>query len=105
MLPCEGSRVLYWISDWPSVDGLNRRFVGAWLILVERLVRDQEAGGSNPLAPTNSFSPLLVSTDNLPTRAAPSARQPNSAGMFHLRQHFLDELDWLPETAPPCRPK
>ena len=27
--------------------------VGAWLSLVERLVRDQEAGGSNPLAPTN----------------------------------------------------
>src|SRR5579863_1355468 len=28
---------------------------GAWLSLVERLVRDQEAGGSNPLAPTISF--------------------------------------------------
>jgi hypothetical protein len=28
---------------------------GAWLSLVERLVRDQEAGGSNPLAPTNIF--------------------------------------------------
>ena len=27
-------------------------FVGAWLSLVERLVRDQEVGGSNPLAPT-----------------------------------------------------
>ena len=27
--------------------------IGAWLSLVERLVRDQEAGGSNPLAPTN----------------------------------------------------
>ena len=26
--------------------------VGAWLSLVERLVRDQEVGGSNPLAPT-----------------------------------------------------
>lgn len=25
---------------------------GAWLSLVERLVRDQEVGGSNPLAPT-----------------------------------------------------
>ncbi len=25
---------------------------GAWLSLVERLVRVQEAGGSNPLAPT-----------------------------------------------------
>lgn len=28
---------------------------GAWLSLVERLVRDQEAGGSNPLAPTKHF--------------------------------------------------
>jgi hypothetical protein len=28
---------------------------GAWLSLVERLVRDQEAGGSNPLAPTNIY--------------------------------------------------
>jgi hypothetical protein len=31
---------------------------GAWLSLVERLVRDQEAGGSNPLAPTNLFKSL-----------------------------------------------
>src|SRR5579863_10148630 len=31
---------------------------GAWLSLVERLVRDQEVGGSNPLAPTNSFNNL-----------------------------------------------
>ena len=26
--------------------------IGVWLSLVERLVRDQEAGGSNPLTPT-----------------------------------------------------
>jgi hypothetical protein len=32
--------------------------IGAWLSLVERLVRDQEVGGSNPLAPTNSFNKL-----------------------------------------------
>jgi hypothetical protein len=36
--------------------------VGAWLSLVERLVRDQEAGGSNPLAPTNSLNDLSDST-------------------------------------------
>ena len=29
--------------------------VGAWLSLVERTVRDREAGGSNPLAPTKFF--------------------------------------------------
>ncbi len=28
-------------------------FDGVWLSLVERLVRDQEAGGSNPLTPTS----------------------------------------------------
>jgi hypothetical protein len=35
------------------------RALGAWLSLVESLVRDQEVGGSNPLAPTNflSFDP------------------------------------------------
>ena len=27
-------------------------FSGVWLSLVEHLVRDQEAGGSNPLTPT-----------------------------------------------------
>src|SRR5258708_5887531 len=37
---------------------LNYSFLGAWLSLVERLVRDQEAGGSNPLAPTNYPSAL-----------------------------------------------
>ena len=34
-----------WRTRYPDV-------FGAWLSLVERLVRDQEAGGSNPLAPT-----------------------------------------------------
>ena|GEM_PF-2132727 len=29
--------------------------VGAWLSLVERLVRDQEVAGSNPAAPTKFF--------------------------------------------------
>ena len=31
---------------------MGKRSFGAWLSLVERLVRDQEVGGSNPLAPT-----------------------------------------------------
>ena len=29
--------------------------VGAWLSLVERLLREQEAAGSNPAAPILSF--------------------------------------------------
>jgi hypothetical protein len=32
--------------------------VGAWLSLVERSVRDAEAGGSNPLAPTKTLNHL-----------------------------------------------
>ncbi|MCU1334671.1 MAG: hypothetical protein JWO19_252 [Bryobacterales bacterium] len=35
---------------------LNLEFVGAWLSLVERLVRDQEVEGSNPSAPTISLN-------------------------------------------------
>jgi len=31
--------------------------VGAWLSLVERLLRVQEVAGSNPVAPTIYFSP------------------------------------------------
>ena len=34
----------------------------AWL---ERLVRDQEVGGSNPLAPTNLFKYLQTANDGL----------------------------------------
>ena len=34
------------------------QFVGAWLSLVERSVRDREVGGSNPLAPTTFFPAL-----------------------------------------------
>lgn len=30
------------------------RFIGPWLSLVERLVRDEEAAGSNPAGPTIS---------------------------------------------------
>ena len=30
----------------------NNHCVGMWLSLVERLVRDQEAAGSNPVIPT-----------------------------------------------------
>ena len=33
--------------------------VGAWLSLVERSVRDREVGGSNPLAPTKTFSKVI----------------------------------------------
>jgi hypothetical protein len=32
----------------------NYRLVGVWLSLVERCVRDAEAGGSNPLTPTKT---------------------------------------------------
>ena len=44
---------------------MNLITVGAWLSLVERLVRDQEVGGSNPLAPI-FFERFLVY--NVPVR-------------------------------------
>jgi hypothetical protein len=59
-------RVLYFLTE-SNVSGratVSRRgstpvdLVGAWLSLVEHLVRDQGVGGSNPLAPTNSFKQL-----------------------------------------------
>ena len=42
---------------------------GAWLSLVERLVRDQEAGGSNPLAPTTYLSRFEIPTADLSNSA------------------------------------
>ena len=33
---------------------------GVWLSLVERCVRDAEAGGSNPLTPTSPFCPIRL---------------------------------------------
>jgi hypothetical protein len=34
---------------------IDGSFVGAWLSLVERFVRDEEVAGSNPVAPTIPF--------------------------------------------------
>ena len=45
-------------TAWDPGRGLDRQLVGAWLSLVEHLVRDQGVGGSNPLAPTNKISRL-----------------------------------------------
>ena len=45
----------------PASRSVPKSPVGAWLSLVEHLVRDQGVGGSNPLAPTifPSLRPLL----------------------------------------------
>jgi hypothetical protein len=60
-------RMLYFVTEsgaaprTPSARAVpiiaSVRSVGAWLSLVEHLVRDQGVGGSNPLAPTNYPSP------------------------------------------------
>ncbi len=39
-------------------NGVNFHLFGMWLSLVERSVRDAEAGGSNPLIPTSKFKGL-----------------------------------------------
>jgi hypothetical protein len=80
------------LDDIPSVSGdLCRsggvarytRRLGAWLSLVERLVRDQEAGGSNPLAPTNPT--LSLARRNWPSvRFGRCAKSPVGPGSpFH----------------------
>ena len=70
---------------------------GAWLSLVERLVRDQEAGGSNPLAPTKYPSRFQKHVAELRDLAqsiqigtvpsfVPTLRHSRT---FHRRQHGL----------------
>ena len=43
---------------------LNEFIFGLWLSLVERLVRDQEAVGSNPTSPINNSQLDLISRAN-----------------------------------------
>jgi hypothetical protein len=38
---------------------MSGRWIGAWLSLAERCVRDAEVGGSNPLAPTTQDLPVI----------------------------------------------
>ena len=55
--------------------------VGAWLSLVERTVRVREAGGSNPLAPTN---PSLEATQFFDQNMfGDSSREPSSRNQPH----------------------
>ena len=42
---------------------IRTKFIGMWLSLVERLVWDQDAAGSNPVIPTTSGS--LMTADFL----------------------------------------
>lgn len=44
--------------------GLISNFIGAWLSLVERCVRDAEVVGSNPVAPIFLY-PFLVEKEDL----------------------------------------
>jgi hypothetical protein len=51
--PLEDDRINVEKELWAKIrtDG---SFLGAWLSLVERFVRDEEVAGSNPVAPTIS---------------------------------------------------
>src|SRR3954453_6886411 len=58
----------------------NGHSVGAWRSLVARIVRDDEVGGSNPLAPTNRISTLNL---NSPTRRPSSRSVASLLGVSH----------------------
>src|SRR4030095_8175857 len=59
-------RTTIWPKRWQVGQHLfsRKQFLsrnnGAWLSLVEHLVRDQGVGGSNPLAPTNLFNSFQI---------------------------------------------
>jgi hypothetical protein len=64
---------------------------GAWLSLVERLVRDQEAGGSNPLAPTNfNTYPEITSGHNCGHPGVPTFSNP----LAEIRHGLADWIDF-----------
>jgi hypothetical protein len=54
--------------------GTKSHFVGAWLSLVERSVRDAEVGGSNPLAPTTGLQRGVMTRVIAPCSAPRSKR-------------------------------
>ena len=62
----------------------------AWL---ERLVRDQEVGGSNPLAPTKFFQRKLLSNQRLSStydEGSPEPSQRRERLVFGFRMQILD---------------
>src|SRR5438552_5104694 len=77
MLGCPAPRA----ARGPSSD----RRVGAWLSLVEHLVRDQGVGGSNPLSPTILFPSESENYNTCPNK-------PNHSSPFGSIEHLLDIL-------------
>jgi hypothetical protein len=74
-----------WRVVWGQQRLLDWGLFGAWLSLVERLVRDQEAGGSNPLAPTNYLNALASSICRASlTRPHEMSRQTGAASGWAL---------------------
>ena len=63
---------------------------GAWLSLVERLVRDQEAGGSNPLAPTISSLSLHGHGNAGVTTSILRSRDPSNSALAASVRLFGD---------------
>src|SRR5580698_2945070 len=87
-----------WRVVWGQQRLLDWGLFGAWLSLVERLVRDQEAGGSNPLAPTNPFNNLQV--------LAGQTAHPTAHPVAKLRPHpFVPILRAWRRTQPRIPPR
>jgi hypothetical protein len=111
-------------SEEPSGPRLNpsRRYVGVWLSLVERPVRDRKVAGSNPVAPTIKSSPPQPTEfrrqrieerardgavprqrlDFMPQRmisAAPVLEKPPALRRILLQDSVVQHLDPLPPCA------
>ena len=92
--------------DGPSGFDYSRVFVGAWLSLVERSVRDREVGGSNPLAPTTekgASGPLFSGRESARGFEPPSGLAeagldalPNKTGDWHSQARFESRPDGSP---------
>jgi hypothetical protein len=85
----------------------NGRFsVGAWRSLVARIVRDDEVGGSNPLAPTKPNSQIKLLWDHVcqamgtDRRAQPEGRLPEPIDLDAIEERVGEPAAARPALSP-----